>query len=194
MHKLQPLMADHGVIVFQTEKTRELIMSETAMAVTYEFTIAHRSGAVWPDRPVQTGVAAAKTSKGSPDDKCINKCHTAARKYFLLALFQIPTGDFDDADADGEVPANDTSRAPSSGDRRGRAGDPGDDAVAYMARFRTLMQACESEAELRALWKDHGGQRVVSGITQEQVHVLLEGLKEAIGRANASATFPQAAE
>jgi hypothetical protein len=29
----------------------------------------------------------------------MNKCHTAARKYFLLALFQIPTED--DADADG---------------------------------------------------------------------------------------------
>jgi hypothetical protein len=28
----------------------------------------------------------------------LNKCHTAARKYFLLALFQIPTGEEDDAD------------------------------------------------------------------------------------------------
>ena len=41
----------------------------------------------------------------------MNKCHTAARKYLLLALFQIPTGEEDDADqgdrrsAPAQVPA-----------------------------------------------------------------------------------------
>ncbi len=38
--------------------------------------------------------------------KSLNKCHTAARKYFLLALFQIPTGEEADADqGENERPA-----------------------------------------------------------------------------------------
>jgi hypothetical protein len=39
-----------------------------------------------------------RTSKGTFDDKAFAKCHTSARKYFLLSLFQIPTED-EDADA-----------------------------------------------------------------------------------------------
>jgi hypothetical protein len=42
----------------------------------------------------------------------LNKCHTAARKYFLLALFQIPTGDEEDADrGEDERPAKHITRA-----------------------------------------------------------------------------------
>jgi hypothetical protein len=56
---------------------------------------------------MQTGMSRCRDSKGGFDDKSMNKCHTAARKYFLLALFQIPTGDIDDADsADGQTGAN----------------------------------------------------------------------------------------
>lgn len=159
MHKLQPLMAEHGIVVFQHEKTREMMMDGAALAIAYEFTIAHRSGAVWPEKPIHTGVAAAKTTKGSPDDKAANKCHTAARKYFLLALFQIPTGDYDDADADGDVPQNTTTTRQQS--RPAPQQRPADDdvdpeaearALAYMAGFRTRAMNCATPAELTALW------------------------------------------
>lgn len=107
---LQPLLAKHGVVIFQDEAHREFVADGNAIAVTYEFTIAHSSGEVWPHKQRHTGIAAARTSKGSFDDKSVNKCHTAARKYFVLALFQIPTGDYPDPDADGEVPNTDKSR------------------------------------------------------------------------------------
>jgi hypothetical protein len=94
--KLQPAMAKAGLIVMQNEM--EHTLSGAVMEVKYEFTLIHKSGAVWPDRPVHTGMATATNSKGGFDDKCVNKCMTAARKYFLLALFQIPTGDLPDAD------------------------------------------------------------------------------------------------
>lgn len=99
LQMLTPLLARHGLVIFQTECSRQLFDGDAVIAVTYEFTIAHISGAVWPDRPRQTGVCRARDSKGGLDDKAVNKCHTAARKYFLLALFQIPTEDMDDADA-----------------------------------------------------------------------------------------------
>jgi hypothetical protein len=82
------------------------------MTTRYEFTLAHTSGAVWPDKPAHTGMSACRNSKGGFDDKAANKCHTAARKYFLLGLFQVPTGEDyresahdGDADAGGDAPS-----------------------------------------------------------------------------------------
>jgi hypothetical protein len=100
--KLQPAMARHGLIIIQNEVEHGLSPNGGVMEVKYAFTLAHKSGAIWPDRPVHTGMATAVNSKGGFDDKCVNKCMTAARKYFLLALFQIPTGDDADPDADQE--------------------------------------------------------------------------------------------
>lgn len=108
LHKLQPLMAKHGLTIIQHQRSLDFIQDGAAMAIAYEFHVMHSSGDALELHAVHTGVAAAKTSKGTPDDKAANKCHTAARKYFLLSLFQIPTGDYDDADADadGDVPVD----------------------------------------------------------------------------------------
>jgi hypothetical protein len=89
---ITPLMGKHGLAVIQNEVGRG--MQGANLAMTYEFSIIHSSGESWPERPRFTGLAAAR------DDKAINKAHTAARKYFLLSLFQVPTGDLDDADED----------------------------------------------------------------------------------------------
>lgn len=112
LHKLQPLLAREGLVIFQNEVGRELIADGSILAVNYEFTLAHAGGDVWPDRPRYTGMAAAKNTKGGFDDKSANKCHTAARKYFMLALFQIPTGDYDDADEQEDRPAQRQPQSP----------------------------------------------------------------------------------
>jgi hypothetical protein len=103
LHKLQPLMAREGLVVFQTEKERNL-SDDGVLSVTYDFTIAHKSGEVWPTPITRTGMSSAKNSKGGFDDKCLNKCHTSAHKYFHLTLFEIPTGDYDDADGEEDKP------------------------------------------------------------------------------------------
>ncbi len=116
LQRLTPLMAKHGLVVFQTEIDRTMFDEDRAVAVRYAFTIVHSSGEVWPEHPVQTGLSRCRDSKGGFDDKSFNKAHTAARKYFLLALFQIPTGDDDDADKggnDGPQRAAPKSRVPS---------------------------------------------------------------------------------
>lgn len=105
LHKLQPLMSKHGLTIIQHQKDLSFIQDGNAMAVQYEFDVRHSSGESLDFKPIHTGVASAKTSKGSFDDKAANKCHTGARKYFLLSLFQIPTGYYDDPDADGKEPA-----------------------------------------------------------------------------------------
>jgi ERF superfamily len=98
LQQLTPLLAKHGLVIWQTECDRSWLDGDRVVQVQYSFRISHSSGEVWPEPMLQTGVCRARDSKGGFDDKAINKCHTAARKYMLLALFQIPTGDVDDAD------------------------------------------------------------------------------------------------
>jgi ERF superfamily len=98
LKEITPLLGKHGLVIFQSETGRAMFDEDNVIAVEYAFTVAHISGETWPQPLRQTGVSTCRNSKGGWDDKSLNKCHTAARKYFLLALFQIPTGEEADAD------------------------------------------------------------------------------------------------
>lgn len=102
MAKLQPLLVKEGLIIIPSEFSHDVLVG-SILATTYEFTIAHKSGVVWPDRPKFTGMSGLLSRSGVPDDKAGNKTLTAASKYFAINLFKIPTGDYDDADAHGDV-------------------------------------------------------------------------------------------
>ena len=155
LHKLQPLLADAGLVIVTTQKETRLFDDEPrtetstasfplVVAIDYEFALWHTSGAVHPDRPVITGVATCRNSKGGFDDKAANKCLTAATKYFLLNLFKIPTGDYADADADEDkgiepTPRKTSYRARKDGDFDGIAAEVNaitnlDDLVAWRWR------------------------------------------------------------
>jgi ERF superfamily len=109
LKEITPLLGRHGLVIFQSETGRAMFDDDNVIAIEYAFTVAHASGETWPHAIKQTGVSTCRNSKGGWEDKSLNKCHTAARKYFLLALFQIPTGDEDDADQD----KNDRRPAPA---------------------------------------------------------------------------------
>ena len=100
--ELTPLMGRHGIVVFQNEVDRAMFDEGKVISVRYQFTVVHSSGEIWPERPLITGMSRCRDSKGGFDDKAFNKADTAARKYFLLSLFQIPTDDeHPDTDGDG---------------------------------------------------------------------------------------------
>src|SRR5258708_5893738 len=106
LKEITPLLGRHGIVIFQSETGRAMFDDDNVIAIEYAFTVAHASGEMWPHAIKQPGVSPCRNSKGGWDDKSLNKCHTAARKYFLLALFQIPTGDEeDDADRGDRRPA-----------------------------------------------------------------------------------------
>src|SRR5712672_1989507 len=105
LKEVTPLLGRHDIVIFQSETGRAMFDDDNVIAVEYSFTVAHASGETWPHVIKQTGVSTCRNSKGGWDDKSLNKCHTAARKYFLLALFQIPTGEEDDADQGDRRPA-----------------------------------------------------------------------------------------
>jgi hypothetical protein len=111
LEALTPLMGRHGIAVFQNEL--EIKTIENRIAITYEFTVGHTSNESMQGLR-QTGMCIARNSKGDYDDKAINKCHTQARKYFLLSLFQVPTGDFEEAD---EGPPKESEQPKQAGPR-----------------------------------------------------------------------------
>jgi len=108
LKEITPLLGRHGIVIFQSETGRAMFDDDNVIAVEYSFTVAHASGETWPHVIKQTGVSTCRNSKGGWDDKSLNKCHTAARKYFLLSLFQIPTGE----EADTDQGENDRRPAP----------------------------------------------------------------------------------
>lgn len=117
LNALTPLMGEQGIALLQNEISINPI-ENNRVAVTYEFTIAHESNETWHFR--QTGMALARDSKGNWDDKALNKCHTAARKYALLSLFQVPSGDFEDADEDKNATQR-TEQRPVPGPKQAEA-------------------------------------------------------------------------
>jgi hypothetical protein len=114
LQEITPLLGRHGIVIFQSETGRAMFDDSNVIAIEYAFTVAHASGETWPHAIKQTGVSTCRNSKGGWDDKSLNKCHTAARKYFLLSLFQIPTGEEADADqGENERPAKAIASKPT---------------------------------------------------------------------------------
>lgn len=161
--ELTPLMGKHGIVVFQTEDGRELFDNGNAVAVRYRFSVVHKSGAIWPQRPLQTGVSSCRSTKGGFDDKALNKCHTAARKYFLLSLFQLASEDSEDADGAGPA---DGGKRPQGPQARRPAPSPsgklpphllpiidGEAPEAWATRFKPFIEKAETEDEVNR-WYD----------------------------------------
>ena len=100
----RPLCAKHGLIIIQDEL--ETSMNETTstdnygktktrtwLTVKYSFTIAHASGEIWDRSPVRT--IAVEASMGS---QAYGAAQSYALKQFMRTLFQMATGDGEDAD------------------------------------------------------------------------------------------------
>jgi ERF superfamily len=107
--RLSPLLAEHGIIIVQSERSRNLIEDNpqgSTLAIIYTFTLVNAEGEEWP--PIEwTALARLRDGKGVTDDKAAAKCHTQAEKYFCIKQFKIRTNDRIDSDegAEGEGPA-----------------------------------------------------------------------------------------
>jgi hypothetical protein len=100
--EVMPLLAEHGLIITQSEVKQVLFQEERTLAITYEYTVINSDGEVWPDRIQRTGLAWVRDSKGTVDDKASNKCSTQSEKYFYIKFFGIRTSDAAQEDNDGE--------------------------------------------------------------------------------------------
>jgi hypothetical protein len=149
-----PWLGDAGLVIFQTEHHRQTFDDGAVLAIQYRFTIAHKSGEVWPEHPLQTGMSYCRfvggKSAGKFDDKAMNKCHTAARKYFLMALLQIPTED--EEDGDSEKARRDAKPVPGPDGRVPpyRIEHNGSTFQKWADAYLTALRGAKSSAELSA--------------------------------------------
>ena len=64
LQQLTPLLAKHGLVIWQTERDRSWLDGDRVVQVQYSFRISHSSGEVWPEEMLQTGVCRARDFKG----------------------------------------------------------------------------------------------------------------------------------
>ena len=93
---LGPLMAQHGVVVMQSEVDHELI-AEGVLRVAFDFHILHTPSS---ERHTirSSGLATVAGERGGFNDCAIQAVATTARKYVLIALFGVVVDDLPDND------------------------------------------------------------------------------------------------
>lgn len=165
LDKVQPALADVGLVITQDELSHSIIADGQLMEATYAFGLSHKSGVTAP--PIRhTGLAALRNTKGGYDDKALNKCHTAARKYFILGLFQIPTGLAVDPDEDEDKPHHEPAKptpkvvasrdeTPSQAGRKIEADGIRKAREWVNAEAIPAVKACKTAAELNAWVEDN---------------------------------------
>ena len=107
--KLSPLLAEHGIIIVQSEISRNLLEENdkgSVLAIVYHFTVINEHGEAWPEVE-WTSIARLRDQKGVTDDKAAAKCHTQAEKQFCIKQFKIRTDDYDEDDAQPTLPKKD---------------------------------------------------------------------------------------
>jgi len=108
LEALRPAMVENGLILLPSMDTPPTIDEYGNTHLVMAYTLAHTSGAVWPEKLLIPGCGNDKNKSGI-GDKGTYKALTGANKYLLFKLFQIATGD------DPEVPnAMETSKEPTS--------------------------------------------------------------------------------
>lgn len=100
---IRPAMAKHGLVLLPSQTSVSDPDSFGNVTVRVEYTLAHSSGAVWPEKLISYGVGNDRAKNGNDGDKAVYKAVTGANKYLMFKLFQVSTGD----DPEAEDVAND---------------------------------------------------------------------------------------
>lgn len=118
---VRPAMLEAGLILIPSCVDRTPIDEHGNTHITMEYTLAHVSGDVWPDKVRVFGSGNDRNSKGGVGDKGTYKAITGANKYLLFKLLQIETGD--DPEATETAAANAAEKpAKDHGQARGPLG------------------------------------------------------------------------
>jgi hypothetical protein len=150
LDKLRPAMVKHGLVLIPSIAQVSNVDAYGNTTVMMNYTLAHTSGAVWPEKIGAAGCGGDKNRNGV-GDKGLYKAITGANKYLLFKLFQIETGDNEPEDPEG--------------DRR-RAERMNDDAARkfYVEGGRIAISKAESTTDLKKWWADDADNRVSAGV------------------------------
>lgn len=169
LESLRPAMIQHGLILIPSVGNVSPIDGHGNTMLTVEYTLAHTSGEIWPDKIVAVGCGNDKSKSGSVGDKGVYKALTGANKYLLFKLFQIETGDDPEKDdsANATTPAAVPEAQPKEVAKQtvktpatlkpieypANFTPSGDDVDKYVKVFCGALLLARSEKEIRDFWK-----------------------------------------
>lgn len=155
LEALRPAMVEAGLILIPSLVESTGIDEYGNTRVVVEYTLAHKSGAVWPDKIKAAGCGNDKNSKGGVGDKGTYKALTGANKYLLFKLFQIETGD-DPEKTEAEPPppasGNGSAKPPPKADQEAWGGPLGKTELKKaLQEFNADLLACADADTLHCL-------------------------------------------
>ena len=162
---VQAPLSKHGIAVVQGVRT-------TGEGVEVETLLAHGSG--------QWLAETLTIPLGQRSAQAVGSAISYGRRYSLMAIVGIAADDDDGNEATASPPPPRREPEPDRAPRAPAAADVNEDAIAYMARFRTAMRACESEDDLRSLWTRGKTDRRDARLTQTQCDMLLHEMQEEV--------------
>lgn len=148
---IRPAMIKHGLVLIPSVQQVANIDAHGNTTVSISYTLAHISGAVWPQPIIAAGCGGDKNRNGV-GDKGLYKAITGANKYLLFKLFQIETGD------EPEDPQGDRDRAEKMTDRGARA--------FYLEGGKIAISKAETTEELKKWWADETANRENAGVVR----------------------------
>ena len=136
LERLRPAMVKHGLILIPSVQQVSSVDPHGNTMVSVHYTLAHISGAVWP-QPIIAAGCGGDRNKNGVGDKGLYKALTGANKYMLFKLFQIETGN------DPEETQGDRDR--DAADKNARQ--------FYLEGGKIAIRKAETSADLKEWWK-----------------------------------------
>lgn len=149
LERLRPAMVKHGLILIPSVQQVSSVDQYGNTTVSIHYTLAHISGAVWPQPIIAAGCGNDKNKSGI-GDKGLYKALTGANKYLLFKLFQIETGN------DPEESAGDRNRAAANEAAK----------QFYLEGGKIAISKAETAADLKAWWKGEEENRHNAGVVK----------------------------
>lgn len=179
LETLRPAMIKHGLVLIPSVSDASAIDEHGNTLVSVEYTLAHISGEVWPDKITAVGCGNDRARNGTVGDKGVYKAITGANKYLLFKLFQIETGDDPEKDETAPPPAQDKAEDsiakkpdPKPQEKSGLPPIVFDDNYVptvedldkYVKVFIASLVLAKTEKQVREFWKSEAKNRAIMSI------------------------------
>jgi len=185
LETLRPAMIKNGLVLIPSVNNASAIDEHGNTLVSVEYTLAHVSGEIWPDKITAVGCGNDRARNGTVGDKGVYKAITGANKYILFKLFQIETGDDPEKDEAAAPAAQEKAESATPPTKKPATkptekGGPApityannytptlEDLNNYVKVFIAALEMARTEKEVREFWKTEAKNRAMMSIKQNE--------------------------
>lgn len=151
LDRLRPAMVKHGLVLIPSVQQVSAIDKYGNTTISVHYTLAHVSGAVWPQPIIAAGSGNDRSKNDVVGDKGLYKAITGANKYLLFKLFQIETGNDEPEDPQGDRDREAAHEAAKQ---------------FYLEGGKIAISKADTSEELRKWWSDEEENRISAGVVK----------------------------